>query len=104
MTDEQMTRGSVAGMGARSIKALESGDMDALLRGLLILCSNWFERAGWVVEARLAVSAADLAELPAEKRVFASVACDLHDIVTSTPQGRQALLNLRRKPLAKDLK
>lgn len=94
----------VAGLSPASVESLASGDTDALLRCLWFLARKWFSSGGSMLPARDAISMTKLVERSPEQRAFLAAGCDLYDVLISSPQGREALLNLGLQPVLDDPK
>lgn len=95
---------SIAGMSPTAVALLESGNREALLRCLWHLCHAWLEAGGFGVSERNFISSSKLMGVSADCRATVAAGCDLYDLLWSTPQGRQALLDLGQKPGFDDLK
>ncbi len=93
---------TVAGLSPSLVDAVSAGADGALLRGLWSLCAFWLERDGGI-RGRNRLGATALMHVPAERRQIVAAGCDLHDLLISSPQGREALLGLGQKPLAEKL-
>lgn len=94
----------VAGFSPATVESLASGDTDALLRCLWFLARKWFSSGGSMLPARDAISMTKLVERSPEQRAFLAAGCDLYDVLISSPQGREALLNLGLQPVRDDPK
>ena len=77
-----------------------AGDQAALLQALACLAALWFELAGSRIHMRPHVGAANA--LPGGAAALLAPACDLYDLLALSPQGRQALLDFRHKPVFQD--
>ncbi|MEH3087694.1 MAG: hypothetical protein PGN26_14435 [Xylophilus ampelinus] len=87
--------------GVAATQRLMDGDQVELLRLLLLLSRRWMQAAGPLLQwrQRMAMTDALASEWNSrprttEQRALLAAGCDLFDLVASTPQGWQALLDL----------
>jgi hypothetical protein len=98
----------LVGMGPDTVDKVAVGDPKALMTALLCLAGHWMEQGGMPRFSRSFVAMTDalpkdsdrFAQRPAEQRALLAAGCDLHDLLTHSPQGRQALEDLLAKPIA----
>lgn len=80
--------------------------MRDLANSVAKLANAWMRRSGSSLKVRDRLRAVDAAVgnagMSTEERVLRAAACDLHDVLYATPEGRQALLDLGLKPLTQD--
>ena len=80
--------------------AIAAGDQAALLHALAATAAFWLHLGGCDVAHRKSLFAVNCAVEPSpDRRAILSAGCDLYDLLASSPQGRQALLDLRREPI-----
>ncbi len=104
---DHQDQGKLNWMGLRTAKGIAEGDNEILLRGLLFLARHWMALGGVPFLRRDMVSLSEIvltnpAELQpktAEQRTFLAAGCDLYDVLTHSPQGREALLHLGLEPV-----
>lgn len=79
------------------------GNAPDLALSVAKLAAGWMKRCGLSLADRDRLGALDAAIgsriTTPEERVLRAAACDLYDTLCTTPEGRQALLNLGFKPL-----
>jgi len=100
------TECGLVGMGPATAAKIAAGEQTALLTSLLFLAAHWMEQGGIPRFARDLAAMTDA--LPkgstrsAEQRALLAAGCDLYDLLTHAPQGRQALQDLLAQPVAHD--
>ena len=83
--------------GPETIRQVEAGEDAALLQALVCTAALWFELAGSSIRYRAQIGAVHV--LPSGATALLAPACDLYDLLALSPQGRQALLDFRHKPV-----
>jgi len=82
---------------------IEAGDQQALLRGLACTAALWFQIGGSDMQFRSSMGCARFASGRPTDAILAA-ACDLYDLLSLSPQGREALLHFRDKPVLEQAK
>jgi len=98
----------VAGLSPEILLSVQSGHPNSLVHALALLARGWFIAAGLRMEWRAKIGATFLVAgtaqcakpLSSEHRALLAAACDLHDVLAHSPDGREALLNLALQPVA----
>ena len=98
----------LVGMGPDTVDKIATGNQEALMTALLCLAAHWMEQGGLPRFGRSLAAMTDalpkesnrFAQRSAEQRSLLAAGCDLHDLLTHSPQGRQALEDLLAKPIA----
>lgn len=90
------------GISPGELEQLESGDIETLLSHLVSFSRRWLEISGVPVQAWGGmcfsdVAASDLTREPQktpEQRAFLAAGCDLLNLLSLTPKGREAIRHL----------
>lgn len=94
-----------AAFGEATARAIQAGDQQALLTGLVANAALWFELAGSHIGFRKTLGAVNCAAHGApDSGVLLAAAIDLYDVLELSPQGREALANFGRKPVLQEPK
>lgn len=90
------------GLGPAIAARIAEGDCIALLHALFYLAASWTGNTGSPSFDRgrysMTVAIRD-PDLSAEERTLLAAGCDLYDLLTHAPQGRQALQDLLSQPI-----